>query len=148
MFDKTREDSKSSESRTPRRRRGIHGRGRQKLTTPKLPGYYLRWVNDVDTNIYDRTVQDDYDYVKKSEIGNHVGEQGDGNSDLGSRVSVLVDKDNQGNPIVAYLLKKKTEFHDADMDKKESFRIEQEKSLKRGTDETGNPVGEQYINTI
>jgi hypothetical protein len=126
----------------PRRRRSAdHGRGRLKLSVPKMPGYYTRWVTDVGTRIHDFTVNDDYDFVSKSEINDDVGESGDGNTDVGSRVRVLVDKDAQGNPIHQYLLKKPAKFHKEDMREKEAIRQEQESALRRGSDQIENQYG-------
>ena len=118
-----------------RRQRGIHGRGRKKLLVPEVKGYHLRFVNDVGTSLHDLTKLDDYDYVTREEIGDHVGENSsDGNSDLGSKVRVLVDKDEQGKPIYAYLLKKKQEYYDADQAEAEESRQGKEETLRRGND--------------
>jgi len=145
MFEK--DNSKSSEESRPstrRRKRGVHGRGRQKLTVPEIPGYYLRWCNDTGSNMFDITTNDDYEYVLRDEISNQVGESGDGNTDIGSKVRVLVDKDENGSPIYQYLMKKKLEFHEEDVVENERLRRKRESSLRRGDDSTGKPVDHQY----
>lgn len=136
MFEKKAEE-------TRRRKRGEHGRGQLKLSVPEIPGYYCRWYNDAGNKLHDVTHNDDFDYVLRSEVGDKVGESEDGNSDLGEQVRVLVGKDENG-PIFSYLMKKKLSFHEADRQEKESFRREKENALRRGTDDTGNPVEEQY----
>lgn len=124
-----------------RRRAGtVHGRGRKKLEVPELPGYYLRWVTDAGTRIHDFTKLDDFDFVEKREIGDHVGESGDGNTELGSRVRVLVGKDENG-PIYQYLLKKKLEFHREDLRKNEDKRRDKEDALRRGSDRIEHQYG-------
>ena len=124
-----------------RRRAGtVHGRGRLKLNTPEIPGFHCRWVTDEGTRINDFTVLDDFDFVERSEINDQVGEAGDGNTELGSRVRVLVGKDN-GKPIFQYLLKKKLEFHKEDKRKSEESRREKENALRRGSDRIENQYG-------
>lgn len=124
-----------------RRRAGtVHGRGRLKLNTPEIPGYHCRWVTDEGTRMHDFTVLDDFDFVQKDEIGDHVGEAGDGNTELGSRVRVLVGKD-EGKPVHQYLLKKKIDFHKEDVRKNETLRREKEDTLRRGSDRIENQYG-------
>lgn len=124
-----------------RRKRGEHGRGRLKLKVPEMPGYYCRWGNDTGTNLHDMTHDDDYDYVDKAEIGNDVGESGDGNSDIGSKVRVLVGSDENG-PIYSYLMKKKLEYHNDDKAENEDIRRKKEQTLRRGNDSIENQYGE------
>jgi len=125
-----------------RRQPGIHGRGRQKLTAPEITGYYTAFVNDVGTRINDKTVHDDYEFVTREEVGDHIGEDGKSNNDLGSKVRVLVDKSERGEPIYAYLLKKKLEYVEADRAEKEEIRMEKERALRRGNDQIENQYGQ------
>ena len=127
---------------TRRRKRDIHGRKRQKLTTPELPGYFLKWVNDTGTNLHAHHQEDDFEFVTKDEIGNHIGEDGDGNTDLGNRCRLLVDTDENGNPIYAFLMKKPMEFHLEDKEAAEQARLEKEAQLKRGSDQIENITGQ------
>ena len=125
-----------------RRKAGIHGRGRQKLTAPEILGYHCAFVNDVDTRIHDKTVNDDYEFVLRKEVDDSIGEDGDSNNDLGSRVRVLVDKSENGKPIYAYLLKKRLEYVTADKNEREKSRMEREAALRRGNDRIENQYGE------
>lgn len=126
-----------------RRRAGsVHGRGRLKLKVPEIAGYYTRWVSDTGTRIHDFTVLDDFDFVNRDEIGDHVGENvEDGNTELGSRVRVLVGTDEHGRPLHQYLLKKKIEFQREDLRKNETKRREKEDTLRRGSDRIENQYG-------
>lgn len=127
---------------TRRRQGSTHGRGRLKLKVPEIPGFYMRWVSDTGTRIHDMTVLDDYDFVQRSEIGDHVGESSsDGNTELGSRVRVLVGKDEDGKPLHQYLLKKKLDFHKHDLKDNEQTRREKENSLRRGSDRIEHQYG-------
>ena len=133
MFtEKEKKDLPRAETR--RRKRGVHGRGRLKLLVPELPGYYCRWINDVENKLHEATKNDDFDHVSREEIGDSVGESEDGNSDLGSRVRVLVGKDENG-PIYAYLMKKQLSFHEEDKAIQEEERREKEATLRRGSDQ-------------
>ena len=123
-----------------RRKSGIHGRGRQKLTAPSINGYYTRWCTDQGTRLHDLTTTDDYDFVTRNEINDQVGEAGDGNSDLGAKVRVLVDEDKSG-AIFQYLMKKKIEYHKEDLAETENMRREKESTLRRGSDSIENQYG-------
>jgi hypothetical protein len=124
-----------------RRQPGIHGRGRQKLTAPEIKGFFTAFVNDVDTRLHDKTVLDDYEFVERSEVNDEIGEDGKSNSDLGSKVRVLVDKSETGQPIYAYLLKKKLEYAKADKAEAEKGRLSREDELRRGNDRIENQYG-------
>ncbi len=81
---------------------------RAKLTTPEIPGYHSHWINDVPGRIL-QAMQAGYTFVSKEEAlinmpdlaGDVVGE----GTDLGSRVSVVVGRDESERPLRAYLMK-------------------------------------------
>jgi len=124
---------KVDESNRRRKRAKLGGLGRLKLTTAEIPGYVTRWANDTGSRLVDLTVEDDWDFVHKDEIGNEVGEFNvtPGNRDLGTRVSKVVGRDEHGQPIHAYLLKKKKEFAIQDRKEKDARINETEESLSR-----------------
>jgi len=126
-----------------RRKAGIHGRGRQKLTTPEIAGFTTRWVNDIANRIHEKTKEDDWDFVSASEIDNEVGEDGDGNQDLGSNVKRAVGT-YEGKPLYAYLLKKPLKYYEEDLANNEEARRAKEDTLRRGTGDDGQPVSHQY----
>lgn len=142
MFEKKKAVEKKAERKSERRRqRGVHGRARQKLTAPPIQGYYTRFVNDIDNKLYEATKLDDFDFASREDVNNQIGEAGDGNSDIGTKVRVLVDKDEQGHPIYAYLLKKPMEFHEEDIAENEERRKGKEDVLRRGNDGIENQYG-------
>lgn len=127
-----------------RRQPGIHGRGRQKLITPEITGFTTRWVNDISNRLKEKTQYDDWEFVEAREINNEVGEAGDGNQDLGSRVKRVVGTQEGGKPMYAYLLKKSNEYYKQDIANNEAARREKEDTLRRGTGSDGRPVDNQY----
>lgn len=90
-----------------------------KLTAPDLPGYHLHWFNDTPERIA-RAVQAGYEFVESGETSlNQAGLGNDsttsGNTDLGSRVSVVsgeVRGDGQAGRLV--LMKIKQEWWEED----------------------------------
>ena len=134
MFTEKKDLPRTEKPESRRRKRGVHGRGRLKLLVPELPGYYCRWINDTENKLHEATKNDDFDHVSRDEIGDSVGESEDGNSDLGSRVRVLVGKDENG-PIYAYLMKKQLSFHEEDKAIQEEERRGREDTLRRGSDQ-------------
>ena len=139
-------DTKKKPGRPPkkaserRRKPGVHGRNRMKLSvpeSPKLAGFKLRWYNDLDTNLYDKNTLDDWEFVSEDEVEGFVGE-GNNTEGMGSRVSVLVDTAQNGNPIYAYLMKKKIEYVEEDKADLIKERNEKEQALKRGNDRIEN----------
>lgn len=126
-----------------RRKPGIHGRGRQKLTTPDIEGYVCRWVNDIGNRLQEKTQFDDWTFVEAREINNEVGEDGDGNQELGSQVRRAVGT-YEGKPLYAYLLKKRIEFYEEDVENNEEARRVKEDTLRRGTGDDGAPIAHQY----
>ncbi len=127
----------------PRRRRRNVGGYRVKMSAPKIPGFETYWANDIKNRIHELTVEDDWDFVTKEEVTK------DGRVDVGdpdisnvvapgeSRVSIPVGT-HEGQPLYAYLLKKKKEYYDADK-KEASKRIDEvEKQLHRTNMDKGN----------
>jgi hypothetical protein len=89
-----------------------------KLSVPEIPGYHLHWINDYAGRVA-QAIQGGYDFVDESEgLVNSfsLGTASDlsGNSDLGTRVSVVVGKNEDGSPLRAYLMKIKEEWFQED----------------------------------
>lgn len=107
MASETKRPTAAEETATERRRREpgtLNRMASLKLAVPENirkanEGYNLRWSNDSDNRIYARTVQDDWEKV-------------DG---LDPRP---VGTDQHGKPILAYLLRKRTEYWDKDQQEK------------------------------
>jgi len=69
-------------------------------------------------------VNDDYDYVTPEEIG--AGDDGTG------RVSVVVGRHERGEPMRAYLMKKRLDYYEADQKAKADAIEESEAAIFRG----------------
>ena len=126
---------------------------RQKLAVPDIPGYHLHWMRGDQARLQQAIqagyvfVEDDEVSVVNTNVANDVSSSG--NTDMGSRVSIISgsDVDHKGNPSRLYLMKLKQEWWDADQKLLED-RNEQIAATLRGGAITGsNPYGSdnQYI---
>ena len=117
-----------------RRQRALDG-DRFQLKAPPIPGYRTRWINDTKNRIYQFTVEDDWDFVLRSEIPTPKGLVGDPSTtpeqDLGAKVAKIVGYEG-GNPIHAYLCKKRLEYWKADQLEKKQKQDEVMSELKKG----------------
>lgn len=89
----------------------------RKLEVPEMPGYYLRWFKGTPQRLA-QAERAGFEFVGTDEIQlNNVVLGGDalkdGNSDLGSRVSVVEgsEVDRQGQAVCLYLMKQKREWY-------------------------------------
>ena len=70
---------------------------RQKLSVPEIPGYYMYWMKGTPDRL-EQALDSGYEFVDRKEttLSNHLiggDTKLEGNSDLGSRVSVLAGED-------------------------------------------------------
>lgn len=104
-------DSKKTRSRIPM------SVPRPKLSTPEIPGYHVHWINDYVGRIA-QAVQGGYEFVDQSEalitMPDLAGASLGKGTDLGSRVSVVVGRGEDGAPLRAYLMKIRQEWFDED----------------------------------
>lgn len=107
-------------SRTHRERVPFSANRKRLSVNLKIDGYVHRWFNDQDDRIQ-RAIDAGYEFVKPEEIGS-VGDKEvhGGNSDLNSKVSRVVGRTSDNQPIRAFLLKLKSEFYAEDKAKKEA----------------------------
>lgn len=92
----------------------------RKLEVPEIPGYHLRWLRGTPARLA-QAQNAGFEFVSEDEISlNNVALGGDatkaGNSDMGSRVSVIEggDTDGQGQAVRMYLMKQKIEYKQED----------------------------------
>ena len=90
------------------------------LAVQEIPGYHLHWFNGTPQRIQ-RALQGGYEFVDPSEamLNNRVlgsDTVQDGNTDLGTRVSIVAGDDigQDGQPVRLYLMKIKEEWWQAD----------------------------------
>lgn len=91
----------------------------RKLEVPEIPGYHCRWFRGTQTRIA-QALQAGYEYVAPEEVKlNNLSLGGDasktGNTDMGSRVSVVEGGETEGGQAVRlYLMKQKLEYKHED----------------------------------
>lgn len=82
---------------------------RQKMQVPDMPGFHLHWFNDEGGRL-EQAEAGGYEFVYAKEVElNRVGAT-PANSDLGSKVSMVVGTSQHSQPMRAYLMKIKQEW--------------------------------------
>ena len=109
----------------------------------KEEGFQHRWFNDQDDRIQ-RAIDAGYEFVKPEEIG-RVGDKEvhGGNSDLNSKVSKVVCRTAENQPIRAFLLKIRNEWFREDQLKKEETNKLVDQAVRAGR-AGGTSVENQY----
>jgi hypothetical protein len=89
---------------------------RQKLQAQEIPGYRLYWFREDNV---DAALEAAYEFVNPEEV--HLNQlnvanvaKQSGGTDMGSRVSLVADKNDQGSAVRAYLMKIKLEYYKED----------------------------------
>jgi hypothetical protein len=100
-----------------RRKRVPLGVPRMKLTAHNIPeGKQARWINDKPGRL-DNALRGSYNFLNKDGIVIGTGYE-DENKDMGSRVSRVVGKEDDGTPITAYLMVIDKDIYEADQAEK------------------------------
>lgn len=92
----------------------------QKLQVPEIPGYHLHWFRGTGARLQ-QAERAGFEFVHPSEVQlSDLGLGGDaskaGNTDMGSRVSVVAgDTDEGGQALRLYLMKQKMEYYLEDL---------------------------------
>lgn len=107
----------------------------QKLAAPDIPGYHCHWMRGDKVRI-SQALRAGYEFVNPDEVdlndfGLANGPEDSGNQDLGSRVSLMAGRGEDGQGERLYLMKLKEEFWLADQ-KAAGSRQEQVASQLRG----------------
>lgn len=116
MSDKTeyKQVRTTNDRETQPRARVPFGVPRTKLAVPHdLPGYSLRWINDIPGRIF-QAQQGGYEFVTTKEMNLSSHTVTEVNKDLGERIAVLVGRQSSGDPMFAYLMKIKNEYRKED----------------------------------
>jgi hypothetical protein len=136
-----------AEERKPRRRsRRPFGKSIQKLSlSAGMQEYFdgrdevVRWVNDEPGRLHEFTVDGDYRFVDRKELGLDSSEDATSHEGLGARMSKVVGTRDNGTPIVAYLLAEPKEFYEEDKRKKFEIGEEKMQAISQGIDAGGRP---------
>lgn len=118
-----------------------------KLYVPDIPGYHLHWFRGARTA---RAMQAGYEFVDPLEVtlvntGLADDASKSGNSDLGSRVSVVAGDADPANGGVErlYLMKIRQEWHEQDMAALEAKNEQIAAAIRGSADATPNPHGNE-----
>lgn len=103
-------------------------------------GYVLRWVNDQKSRIHDAQ-QAGYVFVTSDGL-EKIGDNGDQNTDPGSRISQIVGTNEVGDPIRAYLMAIPRDFYEEDQQLKQKQVDEIDDAIKGGNVAPGE---KQYV---
>ena len=101
----------------------------------KREGLVPRWVND-DKGRVEKLKLRGYDFVRDPNSEVQAGED-NGNTDMGTAVSKVVDHTKDGKPIRAYLMVQRKEDYQEDQDIKELENKRVDDAIRRG--EPGGP---------
>lgn len=96
----------------------------------KKEGKVPRWVNDDGKGRVQKLQQRGYDFVSDENV--KVGEGGQENTDLGTRVSRIVGTDKSGNPLRAYLMVQDSEYYAEDQSEKENVNMMVDDAIRGG----------------
>jgi len=107
MSDKT-DRAETNEAR--RKERIPLGVPRTNMDVPDKNGFVRRWINDVGGRI-ERSIDAGYVFVSDQRI--RVGQR-EGNTDTGSKISMVVGRHDNGTAMKAYLMEIKKEWYDED----------------------------------
>ena len=136
-------NARKSEQSKGKNKRVPFGAHRTRLQVNKIPGYVLRWFNDLDGRV-ERALEGGYEFVKPSEIdGVGESELHEGNTDINSKVSKVVSRGTD-TIIRAVLMKIKKEWYEEDQKVKEGINKQVDDSLRQGAP-GGNVVENQYV---
>lgn len=122
-----------------------------KLAVPEIPGYHLHWMRGTPSRI-SQALRAGYEFVNDGDVevpGHNVAGIQSGNTDMGTRVSVLAGQalGEDGREERLYLMKIKKEWWEADQKAIEDRNEQVAASLRGGRagDGSGNDLSNRYI---
>ena len=124
--------TRKEQVKSERRRRQNFDGLNQKLAVPddyKDPNCVYRWVNDDNNRIHDMTVMDDWDIVQTSELSTSKDANDSG---LGENVERIVGSKSGGQPLKAFLCKKRKDYHEQDTRTEQAKIDETERAILKG----------------
>lgn len=105
------------------------------LELPEIPGYKTHWFADRGRRI-SQALAAGWEYITPEEVqlngASLAGSPGDGNTDMGSRVSLHGGVDDRGDSERIYAMKIKQEWYDQDMAAREAVSERIVQTLRRG----------------
>jgi len=127
-----------------------------KLSVPEIAGHHCHWINDYAGRIL-QAQQGGYEFVNESEAminSFSLGTASDlsGNTDMGSRVSIVVGKNEDGTALRAYLMKIRNEWFVEDQAVAQERVDAVDQQIKRGrvgseADKNKSDTANRYVRT-
>lgn len=124
---------------------------RAKLATPDLPGFHCHWINDYPGRILQAQAAG-YEFVSQEEalvtMPDLAGSPLGAGTDLGSRVSVVVGRQEDSTPLRAYLMKLRSEWYKEDQDVAQG-RVDQiHEAIERGKQQVDGDNSNRYVKSV
>ena len=124
---------------------------RAKLATPEIPGFHSHWLNDYAGRIL-QAQQAGYEFVSQEEalvtMPDLAGDAVGSGTDLGSRVSVVVGKNEDGTPLRAYLMKIRNEWYKEDQDAQQERVDKLHDAMRQGNQQVGGDQTHRYVKSM
>lgn len=120
-------------SKTHRERVPFSANRKRLQIDEKFDGFITRWFNDQDDRIQ-RAEAAGYEFVNRDSV-KQVGDKdvANGNTDMNSKVSRVVGRTAENQPIRAFLMKIRKEWYEADKAKKEETNRLVDEAVRAGT---------------
>jgi hypothetical protein len=124
---------------------------RAKLHTPEIPGFHVHWLNDYPGRII-QAMDAGYSFVESDQAvitsndlaGSPIGS----GSDLGSRISVVVGKNEDGSPLRAYLMKIPNEYHKEDQQASQDRVDQVHEAMRQGKQQVDGDNSHRYVKSV
>jgi len=97
-----------------------------------LANYKYRWINDDEARIFAKTKQDDWNLVSQE------GSEIKGDASPGSAICKVVGKSKEGQPVRAYLARKRKDWWEADQRQKNEEIEDMMSQMRAGRDPDGS----------
>ena len=119
-----------AEAQPARKRRPLSAPMR-KMELPTIPGFHIHWINDYPGRL-EQAQDGGYSFVERAEVVMNDRGPTPTDSDLGSRVSMVVGSNADGTALRAYAMKIKQEWYDEDQAAIQAHNDHIDKTIRRG----------------
>lgn len=122
----------------------------RKMELPEIPGFHVHWINDYPGRL-EQAQDGGYEFVDRAEVRLNDRGVSPTDSDLGSRVSMVVGANADGTPLRAYAMKIKQEWYDEDQATIAARNDQIDHAIRRGKQqvegESDGDARQRYVRT-
>jgi len=122
----------------------------RKMELPAIPGYHVHWINDYPGRL-EQAQEGGYEFVTRTEVRLNDKGPTPTDTDLGTRVSMVVGRNEDGSPLRAYAMKIKNEWFDEDQKALAAHNDQIDRSIRAGRQQVeGESEGDarhRYVKT-